>query len=95
MNALSWILPLAVVLVAVGCAVYARIDRDNWKTRAEIAEAAGIVNLKNETADKCAGCMFKLQNAYLYRQQVKALALMKGGDFYAAQKTLEGGGSDG
>lgn len=45
MNALNWIL-LAVALVAVGCAVYARIDRDNWKTRAEIAEAAGLVNLK-------------------------------------------------
>lgn len=90
MNALSWIL-LAVALVAVGCAVYARIDRDNWKTRAEIAEAAGIVNLKNETADKCAGCMFNLQNAYLLRQRATALALMKGGDFFAAQNVLEGG----
>ena len=90
MNALSWIL-LAVALVAVGCAVYARIDRDNWKTRAEIAEAAGIVNLKNDTADKCAGCMFNLQNAYLLRQRATALALMKGGDFFAAQNVLEGG----
>lgn len=90
MNALSWIL-LAVALVAVGCAVYARIDRDNWKTRTEIAEAAGIVNLKNETADKCAGCMFNLQNAYLLRQRATALALMKGGDFFAAQNVLEGG----
>ena len=90
MNALSWIL-LAVALVTVGCAVYARIDRDNWKTRAEIAEAAGIVNLKNETADKCAGCMFNLQNAYLLRQRATALALMKGGDFFAAQNVLEGG----
>lgn len=93
MNALSWIL-LAVALVAVGCAVYARIDRDNWKTRAEIAEAAGLVNLRFE-ADKCAGCTFALQNAAMLRQHRKALLLMKGGDFYAAQKTLEGGGSDG
>lgn len=91
MNALSWILPLAVALVAVGCAVYARIDRDNWKTRAEIAEAAGLVNLKNETADKCAGCTFALQNAAMLRQNRKALLLMRGGDFYAAQNVLEGG----
>ena len=94
MNALSWIL-LAVALVAVVCAVIARRDRDNWKTRAENAEVAGLVNLKNVTADKCAGCTFALQNAAMLRQHRKALLLMKGGDFYAAQKTLEGGGSDG
>lgn len=90
MTALIWIL-LAVALVAVGCAVYARIDRDNWKTRAEIAEAAGIVNRKATPAGYCAGCMHAIKNAALLRQRATALALMKGGDFFAAQNVLEGG----
>lgn len=90
MTAKDWIL-MVIALVAVGCAVYARIDRDNWKTRAEIAEAAGLVNRKTTPAGDCAGCMYAIKNAALLRQRATALALMKGGDFYAAQNVLEGG----
>ena len=42
-------------------------------------------------ADRCAGCMHAIKNAALLRQRATALALMKGGDFYAAQNILEGG----
>ena len=89
MNALIWIL-LAVALVAVGCAVYSRWDRNQWKRKAEDAEVIGMVN-RQDTPDKCAGCMFALQNAAMLRQNRKALLLMRGGDFYAAQNVLEGG----
>ena len=89
MTALIWIL-LAVALVAVVYAAYLRNACNNWKTRAEIAEAAGMVNLRFE-ADRCAGCMHAIKNAALLRQRATALALMKGGDFYAAQNILEGG----
>ena len=94
MTAKDWIL-MVIAIAAVVYAAYNRIDRDNWKTRAEIAEAAGIVNRKTTPAGYCAGCMYAIKNAARLRQRATALALMKGGDFFAAQKTLKGGGSDG
>lgn len=85
---------MLLTLVAVGSAVWLRHDRDEWRNRAEIAEAVNIANRKNgnakDTVNQWGKFLLSDMVDDLRERQKEAVRLMDAGDFYEARQVLTG-----
>lgn len=88
-----WII-LVAFIAALAYAIIMQHERDEWRSRAEIAEAVNIANRQagnaKDTANTWGKFMLSDMIDDLRKRQLDAVRLMEQGDYYEARKVLEG-----